>query len=130
MYLSISLEQISGLTLYLCSSVEWPPSPPRFSLKATLHHFCPTVTDFHNRNSDAISPWETGDREIASGVPLAQRDGLAIFCACWLWPCFLLAMVLLVTHSLMAVSGLTSYECLHGVDSLDYLAVREKCVGS
>ncbi|CAM9244784.1 unnamed protein product, partial [Ectocarpus fasciculatus] len=55
----------------------------------------------------------------------ASRNGLALACSFCLWPCFALAVVLLVTHSWMATSSLTSYECLRGggsgSDSLEYL---------
>ncbi|CAB1117913.1 unnamed protein product [Ectocarpus sp. CCAP 1310/34] len=57
----------------------------------------------------------------------ASRNALALACSCCLWPCFALSVVLLVTHSWMAISSLTSYECLRGggrgPDSLEYLEV-------
>ncbi|CAM9597125.1 unnamed protein product [Ectocarpus sp. 12 AP-2014] len=55
----------------------------------------------------------------------ASRNALALACSCCLWPCFAFAVILLVTHSWMATSSLTSYECLRGggrgSDSLEYL---------
>lgn len=58
----------------------------------------------------------------------ASRNGLALLASLCLWPCLVLAVVLLATHTWMATSSLTSYECLRGggrgSDSLSYLEVN------
>lgn len=67
-----------------------------------------------------------------------SRNALALACSICLWPCFAFAVILLVTHSWMATSSLTSYECLRGggrgSDSLEYLEVlgvgRGGCLSS
>eukprot|EP00903_Cladosiphon_okamuranus_P019634 g18054.t1 len=55
----------------------------------------------------------------------ASRNALALVTSLCLWPCLVLAVVLLVTHTWMAMSSLTSYECLRGggggPGSLSYL---------
>eukprot|EP00752_Nemacystus_decipiens_P006560 g5907.t1 len=55
----------------------------------------------------------------------ASRNDLALVTSLCLWPCLTLAVVLLGTHTWMATSSLTSYECLkgggRGSDSLSYL---------
>lgn len=74
------------------------------------------------------------DNTTNAGIPFsaaahwAARNAMAMMSSLCLWPCLLLAVVLLATHTWMATSSLTSYECLkgggRGSDSLSYLEVR------
>ncbi|CAM9931438.1 unnamed protein product [Ascophyllum nodosum] len=50
-----------------------------------------------------------------------SRNALALLASALLWPCLIVAVVLLGTHSWMAASNKTSYECLKGPQSLSYL---------
>lgn len=52
------------------------------------------------------------------------RNALALVSSIFLWPCFLMSVVLLVVHSWMAASSMTSYECLLGAEPISYLKVR------
>ncbi|CAM9803236.1 unnamed protein product [Pylaiella littoralis] len=81
-----------------------------------------------------ISGFSEGDASDIDGGKIspsavgrwASRNALALASSAFLWPCFVLAVTLLVTHSWMATSSLTSYECLKGAggrgsNSLRYL---------
>lgn len=54
----------------------------------------------------------------------AFDHSLALLASICLWPCFFMAVILLLTHSWMATTSLTSYECLKGSNALPYLQVR------
>lgn len=48
---------------------------------------------------------------------------LALVASVLLWPCVILSVVLLGIHSWMALSSMTTLECVKGPESLGYLEV-------
>ena len=93
-------------------------------------HWCRRVTcnSLGCVDSRTYLPCVTGIFAGSEGAAFGTwflHNALPFASSVFLSPCFVLAAVLLVTHTWMAISSMTSYECALGPEPISYLKVRK-----
>lgn len=74
--------------------------------------------------SDVLYITENGEGTVPGSINgWFSRNVLALVASALLWPCVILSMVLLGIHTWMALSSMTTFECVKGPELLGYLEV-------